>query len=180
LRKIDFPFLQSLDQLLGRDIDQLDGVRPLQDNVGQRLADDSSGDLSDDVVQAFYVLDVERRVDVDARLQELFDVLPALRMPRAFRVRVGQLVDEDQLGVASQCRFEVEFPQADAAIWNRPSRKDFQPFQEHFGLRPTVRFDVPHDDIHAIGALAPCGFQHGIGLSNTRCVAEKDFQLASL
>ena len=77
---------------------------------------DDAGDLGDDVVQAFDVLDVERRPDVDAGGEQLLDILPALRMPRAFGVGVGQLVDQDQLRLPRQRGVEIEFAQRHAAI----------------------------------------------------------------
>ena len=54
------------------------------------------GDLGHDIVQAFDMLDVERRVDVDAVRQDFLDVEVALGMAAAGRVGVGELVDEDQ------------------------------------------------------------------------------------
>ena len=41
---------------------------------GHRFAHANVGDLGHDVIQAFNVLDVDRRVDVDAPLEQFFDV----------------------------------------------------------------------------------------------------------
>ena len=46
------------------------------------------------------MLDVDRRVDVDPRLEELLNILVALTMPTAVGVSMGQLVDQDELGMA--------------------------------------------------------------------------------
>ena len=73
--------------------------RRVEHRVRHRLPDADAGDAADDVVQAFEVLDVERRVDVDARVEQLLDVVPALGMARAFGVGVRQLVDEDERGL---------------------------------------------------------------------------------
>ena len=51
----------------------------------------------DDVLQAFEMLDVERGPDVDAVAQDLLDVLVALGVDQARRVRMRELVDEQQL-----------------------------------------------------------------------------------
>jgi hypothetical protein len=80
LRNVDLAFLEPLEQLVGRKIDQLDFVSSLEEGVGQRLADANARDLADDVVQALDVLDIECRVDIDAGAQQLIDVLPALGM----------------------------------------------------------------------------------------------------
>ena len=66
--------------------------------VGHGLAHRDAGDLGDDVVQALDVLDVERGVDVDAGVEQLVHVLPALVVPRAGGVGVGQLVQQEQRG----------------------------------------------------------------------------------
>ena len=55
--------------------------------VRHGLAHDHAGDLGHHVVQALDVLDVDGRIDVDAGVEQLLDVLPALGVARAGRVR---------------------------------------------------------------------------------------------
>ncbi len=102
------PSCEPLEQLVDGQVDDAHLVGLVEDGVGHGLADDDARDLRDDVVEALEVLHVERREDVDARVEQLLDVLPALEVPRARRVGVGQLVDEDQLGLAGEGRVEVE------------------------------------------------------------------------
>ena len=83
LGHVDLALPQALEQVVGRQVDQLDLVGSLEDRVGHGLAHGDAGDLRDDVVQALEVLDVERRVDVDAGVEQLLDVLPALGVARA-------------------------------------------------------------------------------------------------
>ena len=59
LRDIDLALLQALDQVVGREVDQLDRVGAVEDRVRHRLAHAHMGDLRDDVVQALDVLDVD-------------------------------------------------------------------------------------------------------------------------
>ena len=66
LRDVDLAFLQPLDQVVGREVDELDRVGAVEDGIRDRLAHAHAGDLRDDVVQALDVLDVDRGVDVDA------------------------------------------------------------------------------------------------------------------
>ena len=47
-------------------------------DIRHRLADPDSGDLGDDVVQAFDVLHVQRRVDIDPARQDFLDIEVAL------------------------------------------------------------------------------------------------------
>ena len=92
-----FPAVSRSIKLVGRDVDQLDLVGSLQYRIRQRLLDRHAGDLGDHIVEAFDVLDVERRPNVDAGRKQLLDILPAFGMPHARRVGVGQLVDENQM-----------------------------------------------------------------------------------
>jgi hypothetical protein len=50
----------------------------------------------DDVVEAVYVLDVERRIDVDAGCEQFLDIEVALGIAGARRIAVRQLVDQHQ------------------------------------------------------------------------------------
>ncbi len=65
-RHIDLAVLQPLDQVVGRQVDQLDGVGAVEHGIRHGLAHADMGDLRDDVVQALDVLDVDGGVDVDA------------------------------------------------------------------------------------------------------------------
>ena len=75
--------------------------------VGHRLAHADAGDLRDDIVQAFDVLDVERGVDVDAGGDQFLDIHVALRMAAARRVGVREFVDQRELRPARQQRVEI-------------------------------------------------------------------------
>ena len=108
LGNVDLAFLEALDQVVGRQVDELDGVGAVEDGVGHGLAHAHARDLRHDVVQALDVLDVDGGVDVDAGVQQLLDVLVALGMPAAGDVGVGELVDQDQarppLAARRRCR----------------------------------------------------------------------------
>ena len=66
LGDVNFAFLQPLDQIVRRQIDELYGVSAIKNGIGNGLTDADAGDLRDDVVQALDVLDVDGAVDVDA------------------------------------------------------------------------------------------------------------------
>ena len=65
-RDVYFPSSEPLHELIGRDVDQLDLVGSLQYGVRQRLLDRHTCDLGDNIVEAFDVLDVQRRPHIDA------------------------------------------------------------------------------------------------------------------
>ena len=96
LGDVDLALLQALDQLVGRDIDDLD-LGFLDDAVRHRLAHPDLREGCDDIVEAFDVLDVQGREDIDAGRKQLLDVLPALGVAAAGRVGVGELVDQREL-----------------------------------------------------------------------------------
>ena len=70
-------------QRLRGDVDQLDLVGGAHDLVGHGLPLRHAGDLLDDVVERLEVLDVDRGDDVDAGVEQLLDVLPALGVAAA-------------------------------------------------------------------------------------------------
>ena len=149
LRHIDLAVVQALDEFVGREIDQNDVGGLLQDEVGDSLAHGDAGDAGHDVGEALEMLDVERRPDADARVEQLLHVLPAFRMPAVRSVGVGELVDDDQLGLARKRRVQIEFIEGAAVIFDLAPRKDFEPFDERARFGAAMRLDEPDDDIDA-------------------------------
>ena len=120
LRNVDLAFLEPLDQIVGREIDQLDRVGAIEHGVRHGLAHADVGDLRDDVVEAFDVLDIDRGVDVDAAAHQLFDVEIALGMAAAFGIGVGEFVDQHDLRPARDDRIEVHFLEHLALVFDAP------------------------------------------------------------
>ena len=94
--QVDLAGLQPLQQFVGRQVDHHHLVGLVEQPVGHGLPDADAGDAADDVVQALQVLHVHRRPDVDAGVEQLLDVLPALGVARARRVAVRQFVEQHQ------------------------------------------------------------------------------------
>ena len=114
----------------------------------------------------------------DAGVEQLLDVLPALRMPAVGRVGVGELVDDDQLGLARERRVEIEFLERAAAVFDLAPRQDFEPLDERARLGAAMGLDEPDDDIDAFVFQAPGVLQHGVGLADAGRRAEEDLQPA--
>jgi hypothetical protein len=129
VRHVDLALAEALQEIVGRQVDQLDVVGLLEHGVGHRLADHDAGDLGDDVVEALDVLDVHRGVHVDAGIEELDHVLPALGVAGPRRVGVGELVHHDQGGTARQRAVQIELPQARSAVLHAPRRQRLEPGQ---------------------------------------------------
>ena len=98
LGNVDLAFPKALDEVVGRQVDELDGIGAVEDGVGHRLAHAHARNLRHDIVQALDVLDVDGGIDVDALLQQLFDIEVALGVPAAGGIGMRELVDQDQSG----------------------------------------------------------------------------------
>jgi hypothetical protein len=136
----------SPEGLRGR-VHELDLLGPADHGVGHRLLLGAASDLLDDVGEALQVRDVDGGQHVDAGVEDLVDILPALRVPRTGRVGVGQLVDDDDLRVPGEHRVDVELGQRHAAVGDLPARQHLQPVELFGGAPPAVRFDQPDDDV---------------------------------
>ena len=76
-RQVDLAGAQPPDEFVGRRVDHHHLVGGIEDGVGHGLVNADAGDAADHVVQALEMLHVERGVDVDAVVEQFFDVLPA-------------------------------------------------------------------------------------------------------
>ena len=81
--RVDLAGLQAGDQVLGREVDEHDLVRLGQLLVGHGLAHLDAGQLGHLVVERLEVLDVDGGEDVDAGVEDVLDVLVALRVLEA-------------------------------------------------------------------------------------------------
>ena len=118
---VDVAVGESPPQGLGCHVDELDLIGGANRVIRHRLPLADAGDPLDDVVERLEVLDVDRRDDVDSGGEDVLHVLPALVVPRSRGVRVGELVDEHEVGHGG-------------AGWRRrPSRRSRSP-----GVRPSA------------------------------------------
>ena len=178
LRHIDLAVLQPLDQVVGREVDQLDGVGAVEHGIRHRLAHAHMGDLGDDVVEALDVLDVDGGVDVDAARQQLLDVEIALGMAAAGRIGVGELVDEGELRAARDQRVDIHLFESLVAVVDPLARQHFQAREQRLGLGAAVGLDDAHHHVDAGLELGMGALQHLVGLADAGGGADKDLQLA--
>ncbi len=144
---------------------------------GTGFTDANLGDLQDDVVEAFQMLDVQRGPDVDAGGEQFVDVLPPLRVAATRNVGVGIFVDQEQAGTPGQRRVQVELPHDLVAIDDRLARQPLEALELPLGLAPAVRLHQAGDDVAAAGFFGLGGGQHGIGLADARSGAQKYLQV---
>ena len=81
------------------------------------------------------MLDIERRPDVDADVEQLFDILPAFGMTAVRRVGVREFVDEDELRLSRQRGVYVEFLDDATAIFTFAAGQGFETVEERLGFR---------------------------------------------
>ena len=127
------------------------------DLVGDRLALRDAGDPLDDVVERLEVLDVDRGDDVDAGVEQLLDVLPALLVAGARDVGVGELVDQRDLRAARRGWRRRPSPRSVVPRYSTPARGTTSrspSCSAVFGA--AVGLDEPDDDVGAaLAAAAP-------------------------
>ena len=178
LGDIDLALLQPLDQVVRREVDQFDGVGAVEHRVRHGLAHPHMGDLRDHVVEAFDVLDVDGRIDVDAVRQQFLDVEIALGMAAAGRVGMGEFIDQRDLRPPRDQRVEVHLLERLLLVGEPPARQHFEPLQQRFGLRPAMGLDHADDDIGA-GLLPGMGaLQHLVGLADAGSGADENLEPA--
>ena len=128
---------------LGRDVHDLDLVGTPDDLVRDRLLLLDPADLLHHVVEGLEVLDVDRRDDVDAGVEEGIDVLPALLVPAAGDVAVGELVDQRHRRAPRQDAVEVHLLERRPAVAQPHARHHLEPLEALRGVRAPMGLDVP-------------------------------------
>ena len=178
LGDVDLALLQPLDQVVGREVDQLDGVGAVEHRIRHGLAHAHMRDLRDHVVEALDVLDVDRGVDIDAAREQFLDVEIALGMAAAGRVGVGEFVDQRDLRTARDQRVEVHLLERLILVLDPLARQDLEAVQQRLGLRAAVGLDDADHDIDAVLPLGVRALQHLVGLADAGGGADEDLEPA--
>ncbi|MNX70688.1 hypothetical protein D3C86_1019590 [compost metagenome] len=179
LGQVDLALAQAAQQFVGGQVHQHDVVGIVEHGIGHGLPDPHAGDAAHGLVQALQVLHVDRGPDVDAGGQQFGDVLPALGMPAAGGVGVGQFVHQHQRGMAREHAIEIEFLEDAVAVGHFAQRHDVQPGDQRLGLGAAVGLHHAHHHIHPLRAQRAGGGEHRERLSHAGRGAEVDPQLAA-
>ncbi len=134
-------------RIFDRQVHVDDLVRLLEERVGHRLANRYSGRPLHQVSKALEVLDVHRSDDVHARVEELEDVLVALAVRAARRVRVGNFVDDHDLRRAREDSPQVHLLDGNAPVLLLAPGHDLEAFEQRLRLGATVGVDEPDGDV---------------------------------
>ncbi len=126
------------------------------------------------------MLDIHRRIDVDAVRQQLLDVEIALGMAAARHVGMGEFVDKGNLRPPGDQRIEIHLLERLLLVGKPPARQHFEPAEQRFGLGSPVGFDDADDDVGA-GLLPGVGaLQHLVGLADAGRGANEDLEPARM
>ena len=128
------------------------------------------------VVQRLEVLDVQRRDHVDPGREDLFDILVALGVRGAGGVRVGELVDQTQLGRAVENRREIHLFERRVPVGHTHQRQPWQPLGQLSGLSATVCLEQADRDVMTRPHFRLSLEQHAIGLARPGGHPEEDLQ----
>ena len=177
---IDLALVQALAEIVRGQVNQHHVVSGVKKGIRHGLPHLDPGDAAHHIVQALQMLYVEGGKDVNARLQQLVDILPALRMAGAGSVGVGQLVHQDQRRTPGQRPVEVELCQTPPPMVNGVERQDRQVFQHRRCLLTAMGLNHTRHDIQPLRPQPLRLGEHGEGFSHPRAGPEKDLQLAAM
>ena len=175
-RDIDLALLQALDQIVRRDVDDLDVVGLVEDRIRHGFTYAHPGDAGHHVVQAFDVLDVDGGEDVDAGGEQFLHVEPAFRVAAAGRVGVGEFVDQDEVRPAGEDGVEVHLLELMPGMADLLARHDLETFKERLRFRAPVGLDNADYDILAVLLTLLGVEQHLIGFAHAGRSAEQNLQ----
>src|SRR5262245_34716852 len=136
------------------------------------------GDLGDNVIQAFNVLNIHRGIDVDTVAQQLLDIQISLRVTTAGRIGVSEFIDQNDLRVAGDDGIKVHLLQELASILDAPAGNGFQILQKRLRLFAAMSFDHTDHDVIAILYPGARALEHLVGFADPRRRADEDSQLA--
>ena len=176
LGDVDLAPFESPQQFFRCDVHQFEIVGQVEHPVGDCLPHGDAGNLSDHIVEAFDVLDIERRPDINPGFEQLFNILPALFVTTSVSVRVGEFIHKEQVGTASQGRIDRKLPQSDAAIRGFSQGECFEPGQQGLRLHPSVWFDIPDDDIPSLAFRSLGVLQHQVRLADSRSIPKEHLE----
>ncbi len=166
---VDLALAQALQQVVGRDVDELHLVGLLEHGVRHRLLDLHPGDLRHHVVEALEVLDVERGVDVDAR-HRAARPRPATAWHGASPERWYAPVRRGgSAPVCGRARASRSNSARSTPRWLLlAGREALEAFEEARGFLPAMGLDPADHHVVALPVVLLTRFQHGVGLAHAR------------
>ena len=124
------------------------------------------------------MLDVDGRDDVNAGVEQVEHILPALRVPRgAGHVGMGEFIDQRHAGAAAQHTVQVHLLEPAAVVFADAAGDDLQARGVSLGHGPVVVLDGRDDDVVAERTPALAFVKHGDGLARSRGGSQVDAEV---
>ena len=175
---VDVAVRHAPAERLGRHVDELDLVGPPHDRVRHGLALGDAGDPGDDVVERLEVLDVQRRDDVDAGVEQLLDVLPALLVARARARWCGRTRRRARPSAGARGSRRGPSPRSPCRGTRRAGAGHLEVTELLLGEDPAVGLDEADHDVGAAVGRRYALVEHRVGLADARSGAEVDAERA--
>ena len=147
--------------------------------VRNRLAHGDTGNGAHDGSDAFDVLNVERRHDVDFCGHEFLNVLVPLPVLGSRNIRMGQFVDQNHLRLSREDGVDVHLLENRSLVFDLFPRNRFDICKEFFDALAAVRFHDPDHHVLATALAADCLAEHAEGFAYSRSIAEEKLENAS-
>lgn len=169
----------AVEQRIGRHVHHFDLVGLAQESLGDAIRGALSGEALDIELLLADVLQVDRGDDGDAAIEQVFDILPALRIAAAGRIVVSQLVDQADRRVAAEERRQIDHFVSLAAVALLDRRDHFETRQHALDIGFVG--GLHQADHHILAALfaAAAFVEHAVSLAYARGITQKDFETAA-
>ncbi len=164
--EVDLAVLEALQQIIGRQVDHHHFVGVIEDVIGDGFAHADADDFTDQIIQAFQMLDVEAGPHVDPGAEQFLYILPAFGVTRAGHVAVGQFVHQHHGRAPVQGGVEVEFAEREVAVQQGGAGQLFEAVEQRAGLRAAMGFHDAGEHVTAQRDFALRRSEHRTGLAH--------------
>ena len=176
IRGIDVPAPHARLERFRSQIDEHNLIYTLHDPVGNGFTHRHAGDLLNDWGQAFDVLHIHGRENVDPCLQDFEDVLVPFAVLASINVGVCEFVHERDLGFALDDGVDVHLLEQRAFVVQLAARHMIEAGGEFGDALASVGLDDSDDHVLSTATSADSLAEHVVRLSNTWGVAEKQLE----
>jgi hypothetical protein len=138
---VHFARTEAIEEILNRQVEVYYLVGLPEEGVWYGLADSDTGRLLDKVVETLQVLHVKRADDIDASIKEFKDILITLLMSAPRNIRVGEFIDNCNLGSPPQYRVEVHLLHDNPSVLEAAPWNNLKSLNESCSFSTTMRLD---------------------------------------
>ena len=176
LLTVDVAAAHSIDERFGSQVHHHGFACAERNPVGNGFTNSDTGDGTHGGSDAFDVLDVERGNDVNLCGEKFLDVFIALAVAAAGNIGVGELINEDDAGAASEDGVNIHLFERSALVIDFLTGNGFELGGEFLDALAAVSFNDADDDVFS-AAFAAEGFaQHAVGFADAWSISKEEFK----